>query len=119
MEDRVHKNFDFSKLLHEQQERLKELACINRTTSIIREGKPIDETLHQIALILPAAWQYPDYTVSRISFNGVEFSTAGYRDTDWKISQEFSTIDDEKGLIEVCYTRKFDDGDEGPFLKEE
>ncbi|HLP72686.1 MAG TPA: PEP/pyruvate-binding domain-containing protein [Bacteroidales bacterium] len=119
MDDRVQKNIDYSKLLHEQQERLKELACINRTTSIIREGKPFDETFHQIVLILPAAWQYPDHTVARISFNGTEFSTAGYRDTDWKMSQEFSTIDDENGLIEVCYTKKFDDWDEGPFLKEE
>src|SRR5512133_2294378 len=116
MEDRVHKNFDFSKLLHEQQERLKELACINRTTSIIREGKQVDETLHQIALILPAAWQYPEFTVARISYNGAEFSTAGFRETEWKMDQEFSTIDEEQGLIEVCYTSQFRDEDEGPFL---
>ena len=67
MEERIQNNSDFSRLLHDQQERLKELACINRTTSILKEGKPIEESLHQIALLLPAAWQYPEYTVARIN----------------------------------------------------
>jgi hypothetical protein len=31
-----------------KKERLKELACINRTTQILKEGKAIDETLSQV-----------------------------------------------------------------------
>ncbi|MCD4745052.1 MAG: hypothetical protein K8R58_02010, partial [Bacteroidales bacterium] len=49
----------------ESIERLKELACINKTTSILKEGKSIDESLQQICMILPAAWQYPEFTVVR------------------------------------------------------
>jgi hypothetical protein len=52
--------------------RLKELECINSTTSILRESKPVEESLHQIAMMLPAAWQYPEYTVARIRFMGNE-----------------------------------------------
>lgn len=48
------------------RERLKELTAINQTTAILRSGKPIEEALHQICLILPKAWQYPDYTAGRI-----------------------------------------------------
>jgi len=33
--------------------------------------------------------------------------------------QDFSTIDDEKGSIEICYTTEFSAENEGPFLKEE
>ncbi|MCK7539356.1 MAG: hypothetical protein MZV63_54815 [Marinilabiliales bacterium] len=36
----------FIRDIHDQQERLKELACINRTTQILKERKPIEETLH-------------------------------------------------------------------------
>ena len=59
-------NQAFNRLMHDQQERLKELACINQTTAILKEGKPIEESLQQIVLLLPAAWQYPEYTVARI-----------------------------------------------------
>lgn len=112
-------NMDFSRLLHEQKERLKELACINRTTSILKEGKPIAESLHQIALLLPAAWQYPEFTVARLRFMGMEFVTSGFRESEWRMYQEFTTIDDETGTIEIFYTNQFRDEDEGPFLKEE
>lgn len=119
MEDQTKSNIDYGRLLHEQQERLKELACINRTTAILKEGKPIDQSLHQIVLLLPAAWQYPDYTVARIRFMGKEFVTSDFSETAWRMSQEFTTIDGNEGLIEVFYTNNFKDEHEGPFLKEE
>lgn len=119
MDEQMQNNIDFSRLLHQQKERLKELACINRTTSILREGKPVAESLHQIVMLLPAAWQYPEYTVARIRFMGMEFITPDFRETEWKMSQEFTTIDDETGTIEVFYASNFRQEDEGPFLKEE
>ncbi len=112
-------NIDFNRLLHEQKERLKELACINRTTSILKEGKPIAESLHQIVMLLPAAWQYPEYTVARIRYEEMKFITPGFRETPWTMRQEFTTVDDESGSIEVFYTTQFKDEVEGPFLKEE
>ena len=39
--------------------------------------------------------------------------------SDWRMFQEFVTIDEEKGSIEIFYTREFRGEDEGPFLKEE
>jgi hypothetical protein len=119
MEERIQASSDFSRLLHDQQERLKELACINNTTSILREGKTIEESLHQIVMLLPAAWQYPEYTVAGITYNNQKFETAGFRETNWKMSQEFTSIDGVSGIISVCYTTQFRDEYEGPFLKEE
>ena len=110
---------EYKKLLHEQQERLKELACINQTTSVLKQGKPVEETLQQIVLLLPAAWQYPDFTVARIKFMNKVFETSTFIETGWRMYQEFSTIDGEKGSIEVFYTQEFRGEDEGPFLKEE
>jgi hypothetical protein len=119
MKELINSEENLQKLLSEQKERLKELSCINQTTSILKEGKPVDDTLHQIVLILPAAWQYPEYTVARIKFDGMEFKTSGFVETQWRQSQFFETIDKKKGIIEVFYTREFVSMDEGPFLKEE
>jgi len=110
---------EFKRLVHEQRERLKELGCINQTTYILKEGKPIEETLQQIALLLPAAWQYPEYTVARISFMNKDFESREFRESKWKMIQDFNTIDEETGIIEIFYTKEFREEQEGPFLKEE
>lgn len=119
MAGQINQNSDFNKLLAENKERLKELACINETTKIIKEGKSIEETLQKIALRLPKAWQYPEYTVARILFGGHEFRSPGFKETDWPQKQTFQTIDGEEGTIEIYYIKKFPDFYEGPFLKEE
>jgi hypothetical protein len=110
---------EFNRLVHEQRERLKELGCINQTTYILKENKPVEETLQHIVLLLPAAWQYPEYTVARITFMNKQFESLDFRETEWRMAQEFSTIDEETGLIEIFYTKEFREEFEGPFLKEE
>jgi len=100
-------------------ERLKELACINETTAILRQGKGIEETLQQISLILPRAWQFPEFTVARIIYGDKKFSTPNFKETTWSMKQPFETIDNKDGSIEVNYLKAFSQFDEGPFLKEE
>ncbi len=119
MDELTQNSPDYNRLLHDQRERLKELACINRTTSILKEFKPLEESLQQIVLLLPAAWQYPEYTVARIRFMDKDFETVDFHETPWRMIQEFTTIDDEKGSIEVYYIAEFSTENEGPFLKEE
>jgi len=53
---------DFYKLLAQSKERLKELAAINQAIAITKEGKSIEDTLHQLCLILPDAWQFPEHS---------------------------------------------------------
>ena len=108
-----------AQLLHDTRERLKELACINQTTLILKEGKPINETLQQVCLILPRAWQYPEFTCARITYDGQVFTTGNFLQTEWVQVQNFQSIDRRKGKIEVFYTKKFPRESEGPFLEEE
>ena len=119
MAENTHITPEYHRLLHDQQERVKELSCINQTTYILKEGKPIEETLQQIVLLLPSAWQYPEYTEARIRYMGKSFETPEFAETPWKMFQEFDTIDNEKGFIEIVYTQEFSIESEGPFLKEE
>jgi len=119
MKSKSDKEQGISKIIAENIERLKELSAINQTTSIIKEGKSIEDTLQQICFILPKAWQYPEFTVARIVFDGQEYLSSGFRLSQWTLTQEFLTIDNRSGRIEVCYVKKFPALDEGPFLKEE
>lgn len=107
------------KLLAENTERLKELACINQTTQILKENKPIGESLQSIANILPRAWQHPEYTSSRITFVGKEYCTPGFKVSKFRQIQYFETIDGKKGSIEIYYNGEVPEGGVAPFLKEE
>jgi len=110
---------NYQQLLAENKERLKELACINYTSQIIKEQKSIEETLQKIALNLPQGWQYPEYTNSRITYDGKEYRSADFKTSPWAQKQKFETIENKEGSIEIYYTKKFRNLDEGPFLKEE
>ncbi|MCK4745470.1 MAG: hypothetical protein KAT15_00465, partial [Bacteroidales bacterium] len=110
---------EVERIIAEKKERLKELACINRSTQILKEGKSLDETLLNIVQILPDAWQYPERTVARIIFEKQEFRSRNFSKTKWCQRQEFHTVGGKTGCIEIYYLQKFRDYDEGPFLLEE
>lgn len=117
--DNIHSQDDIQRIIQEKKERLKELACINQTTQIIKESGTVEESLRRIARILPQAWQYPEHASARILFDGQEYRSPVFKETEWRQYQSFSTIDNRSGEIEVFYHRKFREIDEGPFLKEE
>jgi hypothetical protein len=112
-------DIEIQKLLAEKKERLKELSCINQTTQIIKEGKMIEETLRRITFILPKAWQYPNHTVARVRYGDLVFTTQTFRETEYRQTQQFSTIHNVFGSIDIFYLKEFPEIDEGPFLKEE
>lgn len=119
MSDQKKQEKDIKRLQAEAQERLKELAAINKTTQILNEGKGIEESLSRMVDILPPAWQYPEYTAARITFGDMEFTSRDFMPSSWVQRQGFETIDGLKGSIEVYYLREFPELDEGPFMKEE
>jgi hypothetical protein len=109
----------FRKLSHENTERLKELKAINQTSKIIEEGKPVEETLQEICLLLPGSWQYPRFTAARIRYEGKTYFSREFVETKWVQTENFVTIDNKKGCVEIFYLREFPAEDEGPFLHEE
>lgn len=109
----------FQQLRHKNKERIKELKAINKITRLISENRPVDETLQEICAILPKSWQYPQFTVARIHFEGRYYTCGEFIETRWKQNEQFVTIDNNRGFVEVCYTRAFPKAYEGPFLREE
>lgn len=117
MTEEYAKNID--RLLAERQERLKELSCINTTTGILKQGKPVEESLTQIVLILPRAMQFPENSFACIQFDNKIYKSEGFLASECKLSQNFETVDGKFGVIELYYDKSFPLAFEGPFLKEE
>jgi signal transduction histidine kinase len=107
-------------LLHNLQERVKELTALHGTARIIQdEKKSIATVLNEVVALLPPAWQYPEITSARISYKGIEAVTPGFAASPWRQDVFFRTRDQADGRIEVFYAKKMPDFFEGPFLKEE
>jgi hypothetical protein len=106
-------------LLAKNTERLKELRGINQTSMILKESKSIGESLKIICSILPEAYQYPEFTVARIRYEDLEFTSKNFRETRFLQRQQFGTPNGTSGVIEVFYLKAFPEADEGPFLSEE
>lgn len=109
----------FENTVANNAERLKELAAINQTTAIIRQGGSVAEALQQIAEMLPASWQYPEQCAARITFAGNSYVSAEFAETRWFQRETFTTLDNRKGIVEVFYLREMPPSAEGPFLAEE
>ena len=75
--------------------------------------------MQEVAALLPPAWQYPEITSARISFQELTTETTGFIETAWRQSAVFELRDGARGRIDVFYSEERPPADEGPFLKEE
>jgi PAS domain S-box-containing protein len=107
------------RLLHRLGERVKELTALHSTASIFQQPKPVEELLQEITSILPPAWQYPEVTTARITYDGREYRTRGFRESPWRQGAGFATADGKTGSIDVFYVEAKPPEAEGPFLAEE
>jgi len=106
-------------VLSDNKERLKELHAINQTNIIIAKGKSVNETFQEICDFLSKSWQYPRYAAARIVYEGEIYRSKQFKETKWCQSENFVTIDNKKGSVEIFYLKELPRSAEGPFLKEE
>ncbi len=102
------------------RERVKELTCLYSIAQIAeRPDISLEEILQGIADTLPRAWLYPDIACARITFDGKSYMSPNFKETKQTMSADIFVNSDKRGVIEVTYTKKKPELDEGPFLKEE
>lgn len=107
-------------LAHRLGERVKELGALHRAVRLLQDSvKPVASVLKDIVSLIPPAWQYPEVTEASIVFDGMRFSTPGFRKTPWRQEATFATPDGRRGALVVAYTKKRPSEIEGPFLAEE
>jgi PAS domain S-box-containing protein len=108
------------KLLQDLRERVKELEVLHQMARLLQnEQKPIEALLPEITSILPPAWKHDEVAAARIIFDGVEYTTANFFSTPWKLRAGFTTPEGKHGALEVVYLKEMPDEVEGPFLADE
>ena len=107
-------------ILHELQERAKELNCLYRVDELLNQPElPLERIFRGIVEILPPGWQYPHDCQARIVFENVTVQSANFQPTPWVQSANIIVQGATVGAIEVSYREQMPRSDEGPFLKEE
>jgi len=111
---------DKDRILHNFDERVKELSCLYGIDEIVkRENAAVEDILKEVVRLIPPSWQYPEIAGSRITFEGTEYKTRIFKKTKWMQKADIIVNDKKVGTVEVCYTDKKPIKDEGPFIKEE
>ncbi len=101
-------------------ERVKELNCLYGVSKLVVESdRPLDEVFQGAVNLIPPSWQYPVITCGRIVFEGQEFRTDNFIETEWKQSADILISGEKAGAVEMYYLEEKPEADEGPFLKEE
>lgn len=109
-----------AEILHLLRERVKELTALHSAARILQDDeKPLSAVMSQIVALLPPAWQYPEITAARISFDGGEYVSGAFRPSPWSQTSSFKTSGGKNGEIEIRYLEKAPAEQEGPFLAEE
>lgn len=100
-------------------DRINKLTAFYTAASIIRKEPSTGDMLKGIMELLSSAWKYPDIAAARIKYDDMCFKTPNYRETPWRQSASFNTVDGKRGTIEVVYLEDRPKEAEGPFLAEE
>ena len=107
---------------HQLTERGKELNCIYRLSDLVDHAENSPEMVYQgVADLIDPSWQYPGETCGRVTIRGQEFTSDGFKETEWRQAQDIRIDGISIGQVEVFYlAEKPDMGDgEGPFMKDE
>jgi PAS domain S-box-containing protein len=109
-----------SRLLHDLQERAKELNCFYGMSRLFEKSDiSLDAVLQGTADLLPPAMQYPDIACARIVAENREFSTKNFKETGWKLQADIEVHGKKAGFVEVRHLEERPAIAEDPFLKEE
>jgi len=98
----------------------KEVGLIHRAMRLMVDAeRPIADLLHELVVLLPAAWQFPDVAAARITLGDLHIATPRFAAGPWMQGADFTTSQGQAGRIEVAYLEARPHAFEGPFLAEE
>jgi signal transduction histidine kinase len=107
-------------LLHDLNERVKELTALHRTARLLQDHKRTPpKLLQEIVTILPAAFDQAEIAAARIVFDGVEYRSPNFGSSPWTESAHFTTTGGRHGLVEIVYAENRFKQTNHPFLAEE
>lgn len=100
--------------------RMRELNCLFELGKLIASpNATLDNILQHATTILTSAVQYPQIACARITYEGQDFATPHFRDTEWSMEAAISQRDHVYGQITVCYLHQPEESLGTPFQTEE
>jgi len=110
----------FAGVLHELEERAKELGCLHRVEEILRRpGLTTAQALQLVVEVLPRGWQFPEVCQATLEVQGTVYRTAAPTPTVACLTSRVFSAEQQVGQLQVCYTQPVPVFDEGPFIEEE
>jgi PAS domain S-box-containing protein len=106
-------------LLHDMGERVKEISCMYQVAKSSRQRQTLEEIFQDIAALIPPGWHYPEITRAKVLFEGAEYVSEAFEETEWKQTSDLIVGGERCGSVEVYYLAEKPKLDEGPFLREE
>jgi signal transduction histidine kinase len=103
----------------ELRERIKELNCLYAINGLIEKEDNLEKLLQGIADLIPNYWLHSEIACVRIIFEGRQYQSGNFRETDSRLSAELKYYGKSVGVIDLYYLEERPIRDEGPFLKEE
>ena len=105
-------------LIHDLNERVKELRCLFQVSDLLRTEDDIDAICQQIACLVPPAWQWPERTCARVALDGTEYPCPNPFCDGQAICSDILVSGRAVGRLEVrCRPPEGHEGE--PFLDEE
>lgn len=101
----------------ELTERVKELNCIYRISTLVEQsGITLEEILQGAVNLLPESWQYPENTCARITLDNQTYTSPAFRTSSCMQSCDLRVHSERRGSVEIFYLGS---SQHAPFLKEE
>ncbi|HHH76453.1 MAG TPA: PAS domain S-box protein [Phycisphaerae bacterium] len=107
------------KLLRGTTERVKELQCMYGVAEAIRTQKELADMLQDVAERIPLGLQYPEITRGKVIYEGKEYVSRPFDETQWKLSADIVVNGMHCGAVEVYHLLEQPEMYEGQFLLEE
>ena len=102
------------------QERVKEISCLYGIAQLLDSSeKDLDSLLQSVLKLIPPAWLYADIASARITFDERSHAMPDFTERRPVLKSDLWINGENRGAIEVTYTKDKPSLDEGPFLREE
>ncbi|HNQ83417.1 MAG TPA: nucleotidyltransferase domain-containing protein [Bacteroidales bacterium] len=106
--------------LNKLNERAKELKCIYQVCEALRDEKAdLIKVFKSILDSIPPGYQYPTVCEARINFEGKQYSSTDFKETEWIQRAEIVIDNHISGEIQVCYIQDVFEPNRRIFLPEE
>jgi len=102
------------------EKRIKELNCLFGLSRLVERPEiPLGAIFQETTELICMAYQYPDVTCVRITFNGVKYQTDNFDKSELSQHAQINVAGEKAGDIEVYYLGEKSGSDEDIFLQEE